>query len=64
MQWNIPDSLGGVHAATIAIAVAEAGRRPAQFEGTVSATTEAVRQWVRHPEVDTSTVSRSRSHEF
>lgn len=44
-----------VHAATIAIAVAEAGRRPAHFEGTVPATAEAVRQWVRH-QVDVSTV--------
>ncbi len=36
-----------VHAATIAVAVAEAGRDPARFEGTLPATPEAVRQWVR-----------------
>lgn len=36
-----------VHAATIAVAVAEAGRQPAEFEGTIPADGEAVRQWVR-----------------
>jgi transposase len=36
-----------VHAATIAVAVAEVGRDPAQFEGTLPATADAVRQWVR-----------------
>ena len=38
---------GHTHAATIAVAVAEAGRDPARFEGTLPATPEAVRQWVR-----------------
>lgn len=36
-----------VHAATIAVAVAEVGRDPARFEGTLPATADAVRQWVR-----------------
>ncbi len=46
-----------VHAATIAVAVAEAGRRPASFEGSLPATPEAVRQWVRRqPDVATIVV--------
>lgn len=36
-----------VHAATIAVAVAEAGRRPASFEETILADEGTVRQWVR-----------------
>lgn len=43
-----------VHAATIAVAVAEAGRRPAQFEGTIPAEASAVRQWVRRQPDPTS----------
>ena len=43
-----------VHAATIAVAVAEAGRRPAYFEGILPAEAHAVRQWVqRQPDAPT-----------
>ncbi|MHB8674684.1 MAG: IS110 family RNA-guided transposase [Candidatus Limnocylindrales bacterium] len=43
-----------VHAATIAVAVAEAGRRPAHFEGTIPTQEHAVRQWVqRQPDATT-----------
>ncbi len=36
-----------VHAVTIAVAIADAGRRPAQFEGTIPADEAAVRQWIQ-----------------
>lgn len=36
-----------IHPATILVAVADAGRDPAHFEGALPATPEAVRQWVR-----------------
>lgn len=43
-----------VHAATIAVASADAGRRPAHFEGTIPAEAPAVRQWVwRQPDAST-----------
>ncbi len=44
-----------VHAATIAVASADAGRRQAHFEGTIPAEAPAVRQWVRH-QSDASTI--------
>jgi transposase len=44
-----------VHSATIAVAIADAGRRPAQFEGTIPADEAAVRQWIRR-QSDASTM--------
>ena len=44
-----------VHAAMIAVAIADAGRRPAQFEGTIPADEAAVRQWIRR-QSDASTM--------